>query len=137
MSAKAQYQPAASGDHDIETGQTPLAGQAYVSHEQPAQQPEAQQDMYKHSGDPVYVQQPSVVYVDDHHHGHNRDPNEFMLVCAVIGCLLSWIPIIGCCTFIINCDAPPGTPRKMFATTALIIAIFVVFFNVIFWPVRG
>jgi hypothetical protein len=77
----------------------------------------------------VYVQQPETVYVRG-----GADPNPGMTACAMCGCLFSWIPIVGCITFIVNCDAPPGTQRRSFATMALIIACIVILFNIFFWP---
>ncbi len=61
-----------------------------------------------------------------------RDPGED---CALMGCLLSWIPIIGVITFFVHCDAPPESRRAYWARTACIIASLVVFFNLVFWPV--
>jgi hypothetical protein len=61
-----------------------------------------------------------------------RDPGEH---CAFIGCLLSWIPLIGFVTFIIHCDAPSESRRSYWAKTACIISSLIVFFNVVFWPI--
>jgi hypothetical protein len=61
-----------------------------------------------------------------------RDPGEH---CAFIGCLLSWIPLIGFVTFIIHCDAPVESRRSYWARTACIISSLIVFFNMVFWPI--
>eukprot|EP00981_Chlorochromonas_danica_P002983 scaffold601_cov170-Ochromonas_danica.AAC.44 len=61
------------------------------------------------------------------------DPLPQLLVCAIVGCLFSWIPIIGCLTWIVNITAPPGSPRRIWANTACAIATLVVFFNIFFW----
>lgn len=60
-----------------------------------------------------------------------RDPRE---QCAFMGCLFSWIPIVGFITFCINCDAPMHSRRSYWSNMACIVATVVLFFNLIFWP---
>jgi hypothetical protein len=55
-----------------------------------------------------------------------EDHSPGMLICAITGCLFSWIPFIGCLTFILNADAPQGSTRKVFAFTACGISMIVV-----------
>jgi hypothetical protein len=65
----------------------------------------------------------------------SNDNNDFMLGCSIIGCLLAWVPIVGCITFCLNLDAPGGSPRRFFSTLALMISLFVLFFNIFYWPI--
>lgn len=86
-------------------------------------------------GDVIYSTQPTNVYgtyPTSQIIIQQRDPGEH---CAFLGCLLSWIPIIGFVTFIIHCDAPSDSRRSYWARTACLIASLVVFFNMVFWPV--
>ncbi len=61
------------------------------------------------------------------------DPHPELILCAVIGFIFSWIPIIGCITYLTNLNAPRNSMRSLFAQSACCIAMFVLIFNVIFW----
>eukprot|EP01031_Cornospumella_fuschlensis_P043070 gene43070-52636_t len=51
------------------------------------------------------------------------DPQaKFLLPCAIVGCMFSWIPIVGCLTYAINCNAPARSARRAWATTACTVA---------------
>lgn len=54
--------------------------------------------------------------------------------CAFIGCLFSWIPIVGIITYIINWSAMPHTRRAHWARIALFISLLVLIINIILWP---
>ncbi len=41
-------------------------------------------------------------------------------------CLLSWIPLIGLITFVLNVGAPRGSRRRRLAWTSLFVAAFMV-----------
>jgi hypothetical protein len=45
----------------------------------------------------IYVQEPEIVYDSG-----GADPNPGMTGCAMCGCLFSWIPIVGCITFMLT-----------------------------------
>jgi hypothetical protein len=60
-----------------------------------------------------------------------EDHSPGMVFCAIIGCVFSWIPFIGCLTFILNADAPQGSTRKVFAFTACGIAMIVVVLEIL------
>jgi hypothetical protein len=62
-------------------------------------------------------------------------PNEedTKLACAAVGCVFSWIPIVGFVTFAVNTDAPRGSPRAAMANAACGIGTLVAAFNIIFW----
>jgi hypothetical protein len=62
------------------------------------------------------------------------DPNPSMLPCAIVGCIFSWIPLIGIITFLVNMNAPRNTRRRLFAHSACCIATFIIIFNLLFWP---
>jgi hypothetical protein len=57
------------------------------------------------------------------------------VACAAVGLAFSWIPIIGCITFIINADAPRDSPRFSLACAACAVSSIVVLFNIIFWSI--
>lgn len=59
-----------------------------------------------------------------------REPGED---CAQIGCLFSWIPIIGFITCCYHIDAPPLSRREYFAHRACCVATIIVVVNLIFW----
>jgi hypothetical protein len=62
-----------------------------------------------------------------------EDPAPYLLPCAIVGCAFSWIPIIGCVTWAVNCNAPPNSPRRFWATMACAVAMTIALFNIIFW----
>lgn len=59
-----------------------------------------------------------------------RDPSED---CAQIGCLLSWIPIIGIITCCVNLDAPSDSPRAYWSRTAFGISCVVIVLNIVYF----
>lgn len=76
--------------------------------------------------DVVYVQSDDQVYQQD-------DRNDPWVVCAMCGLLFSWIPIIGCLTFLANMNAPQQSLRAALARAACCVATLIVLFNIIFW----
>lgn len=92
---------------------------------------------------PVYYRSTpaTVIYVRDNANQADaqqiqeaNDPNSGMLPCAIVGCIFSWIPLIGFITFLVNMNAPRNTRRRLFAQSACCIASFIVIFNILFWP---
>jgi hypothetical protein len=63
-----------------------------------------------------------------------EDRNGAGMCCVLFGFIFSWIPIVGILTYIVNCDAPRGSPRAFWATAALCVSLFVLLFNIVFWP---
>lgn len=61
---------------------------------------------------------------------YQEDPAE---CCSQVGCLLSWIPIIGMVNFCVHLDAPPMSRRQWFAQMSCYIATAVIILNIIFW----
>ena len=56
---------------------------------------------------------------------YSKATEEPFPLCAMIGFLFSWIPIIGLLTFAFNCRAPFGSSRRWYATAALTISFAV------------
>ncbi len=71
-----------------------------------------------------YPYQPQPLLIPEPEHGEE---------CAEIGCMLSWIPIIGLLNFLLNLDAVPNSRRQYFATMSCYIASFIIVANIIFW----
>jgi hypothetical protein len=61
---------------------------------------------------------------------YDRDPGED---CAQIGCLLSWIPIIGIITCCVNMDAPSDSPRAYWSRIAFGISCVVIALNIVYF----
>jgi hypothetical protein len=61
---------------------------------------------------------------------YERDPGED---CAQIGCLLSWIPIIGIVTCCVNMDAPSDSPRAYWSRIAFVISCVVIALNIVYF----
>lgn len=61
---------------------------------------------------------------------YDRDPGED---CAQIGCLLSWIPIIGIVTCCVNMDAPSDSPRAYWSRIAFVISCVVIMLNIVYF----
>ncbi|ELR18998.1 uncharacterized protein ACA1_234460 [Acanthamoeba castellanii str. Neff] len=96
--------------------------------QQQQQQFQPQQQYAPYPGPYVQQQHPVVavhmappVYHDYHHHHHDEH-----LGCARLGCLLSWIPLIGLITFVLNVGAPMGSRRRRLAWISLFVAAFMV-----------
>lgn len=66
---------------------------------------------------------------------YREDNNSGFALCAIIGFMFSWIPIIGFLTFCLNIDAPPGTERRLWSNAACLVSSLVILFNIIFWTV--
>jgi hypothetical protein len=54
-------------------------------------------------------------------------------LCATVGCLFSWIPLIGILNFVFNTDAPPQSRRQWLAQMSCFIAGSILFINFVFW----
>jgi hypothetical protein len=78
-------------------------------------------NMYGSVGPPPPPPPPEVIY---------QEPGED---CALIGCLLSWIPIIGVFTYLWNLDAHPMSKRAYWAHLACCVATIVIVANIIYW----
>lgn len=61
---------------------------------------------------------------------YEKDPGED---CAQIGCLLSWIPIIGIATCCVNMDAPSDSPRAYWSRLAFLISCVVIMLNIVYF----
>ena len=61
---------------------------------------------------------------------YERDPRED---CAQIGCLLSWIPIIGIITCCVNMDAPSDSPRAYWSRIAFAVSCVVIMLNIVYF----
>lgn len=96
--------------------------------QQQQQQPHVDRYLYITQGPPVINDEYILVQPN-----RNDPREEGMLWCAIVGCLFSWIPLIGCLTFAVNADAPLGSPRRCYAKTACSIAMVVILFNIFFW----
>lgn len=53
--------------------------------------------------------------------------------CAQIGCMFSWIPIVGCITCLVHADAPPNSKRELWATRACVVSTIVTLALVVFF----
>lgn len=62
-----------------------------------------------------------------------NDADDPWVACTLCGLLFSWIPIIGCLTFVANMNAPRNSLRAALARAACSVAMLVVLFNIIFW----
>ncbi|RYH05284.1 hypothetical protein EON65_45135 [archaeon] len=62
-----------------------------------------------------------------------EDAQKGLLPCAIAGCILSFIPIVGWVTWIVNYRAPVGSSRRAWASAACAVASLVAFFNIFFW----
>ena len=90
---------------------------------------------------PVYTCTPTTIYVIETHPTQEyvvdstelrSDPRPEMLLCAIIGLALSWIPIVGFATFLLNMDAPRGTLRNLLVGSACCISSLTVFLGFLF-----
>ena len=61
---------------------------------------------------------------------YGHDPGED---CAQIGCLLSWIPIVGIITCCVNLDAPSDSPRAYWSRIAFVISCVVIALNIVYF----
>lgn len=84
----------------------------------------------------IYVTEPPYPAVAAEGYAAN-DPHPELLTCAMVGFLFSWIPLIGIATYLVNMNAPRGSPRHTFAQSACCITTFVLLFNMIFWTAWG
>lgn len=53
--------------------------------------------------------------------------------CAQIGCMFSWIPIVGCVTCFLHADAPPNSKREIWASRACVVSTIVTIALVVFF----
>lgn len=53
--------------------------------------------------------------------------------CALVGCIFSWIPLVGLITYAIHWSAPYFSRRAFWARTALVISLVVLIINIIYW----
>lgn len=53
--------------------------------------------------------------------------------CALVGCIFSWIPLVGFITYAVHWPAPYYSRRAFWARTALTISLVVLIMNVIYW----
>ena len=60
----------------------------------------------------------------------DKDPFE---TCAMIGCLFSWIPIVGIVTGWINRDARQGSATQSWARTALFISLIILIIGIVYF----
>jgi hypothetical protein len=84
-----------------------------------------------------HVARDPIFYLPEEPDYHDRveDRNSGMLICAIVGFVFSWIPIIGFLTYCMNTDAPQGSPRRLYAISSCCIAMIVAVFNIIFWAI--
>ena len=107
---------------------TPLIATGYVNDPETAQavpmyyRTGPATDVYPSGYEQSQPQQSVVIY--------ERDPEED---CARIGCLFSWIPIIGIITCCVNMDAPSDSPRALWSRIALVVACVVICLNIIYF----
>lgn len=95
--------------------------------------------------EPIAAEEPTIFYIQEERLGRPavvilqeqqeiRQDRDGLILCALFGLAFAWIPIVGCMTYVLNRDAPNGGVRQRIAVSACFIAIFVVIFNIFFWP---
>mmetsp|Transcript_20393 Transcript_20393/g.18531 ORF Transcript_20393/g.18531 Transcript_20393/m.18531 type:complete len:151 (-) Transcript_20393:143-595(-) len=114
---------------DIDEQNSPLIAHATPVQAEPYPQPavEVADERYYHYSSRSnviqgpYYETPGLDY---------KEPGED---CAFIGCLFSWIPIVGFITCCLNADAPPMSKREYWAHRACMVASLILLFNLVFW----
>jgi hypothetical protein len=54
--------------------------------------------------------------------------------CALLGCIFSWIPVVGIATYLANIDALPHTRRAFWSRWALITSLIIFLAVIVFGP---
>eukprot|EP01032_Pedospumella_encystans_P021286 gene21286-24156_t len=90
---------------------------------------ESQKPIYATEVQPVQV----LVVQPEENVPQDNEADDPWIVCAFCGLMFSWIPIIGCLTFVANMNAPRRSLRGSLARAACTVATLVVLFNIIFW----